>query len=177
MLKHWSKLLTGDCTVIEVGEYTVYPIHRVGHTSLMLTADTTYTNEEISKLKHIDVLIRDPNERFISGVNEYCKHNKIEVLEAYKKILEDNLVDSHFVPQYVWLMRLYRFFKGEITIRPFQYIANITNVHERNDTPIKVQVIPPESFTRVDSEIIKNTTAQRRYWLEDIIKDYKNVLS
>ena len=82
------------------------------------------------------------------------------------------------MPQYMWLMKLYRFYKGEITIRPFQFIANITDVHLRNE-PIdsKVQVAPLDNFVQVDREIIRNTTVQRKYFLKDIIMDYKNVLS
>jgi hypothetical protein len=178
MLRHWTKLLTGDCTVIKVGEYTVYPIHRVGYSSLMSVAEKKYTNKEIVKLDHIDVLIRDPEERFVSGVNEYCKQRKLNVHEAYKKIVDRELMDSHFIPQYVWLMNLYRFYKGEITIRPFPFIANITDVHLRNEsTDSKVQVEPLDNFVRVDREIIQNTNVQRKYFLKDIIMDYKNVLS
>ncbi len=177
MIENWNKLLTRDCTVIEVGRFTVYPIHRVGFTSLMSVADHSYTNNQISNLKHINILIREPRERFISGVNEYCKQNKQKVPRVYKKILNENFVDSHFIPQYIWIMNLYRFYKGDITIRPFSFIANITNVHKRNDTPNKVKVEPPEQFIKVDSEIITNTTVQRTYNIKDFIKEYRHVLS
>lgn len=176
MLKHWSKLLTRDCIVVKVGNYIVYPIHRVGFTSLMHDADMTYTNTEISNLTHINVLIRDPESRFVSGVNEYCRQNNLDIHEVYEKIKEDELVNSHFIPQYVWLLNLYRFYKGEVTIRPFTFIANITDVHKRkNESMIKVE--PLQRFTEVDAEIIKNTTVQKRFLLKDIIMDYKNVLS
>ena len=176
MLKHWSRLLTRDCIVVKVGNYIVYPIHRVGFTSLMYDADMTYTNTEISNLTHINVLIRDPESRFVSGVNEYCRQNNLNIHEVYEKIKEDKLVNSHFIPQYVWLLNLYRFYKGEVTIRPFRFIANITDVHKRKDESI-IKVEPLKRFTEVDAKIIKNTTVQKRFLLKDIIMDYKNVLS
>jgi hypothetical protein len=178
MLKHWTKLLTSNCTVIKVGKFIVYPIHRVGYTSLMSVASEKYTDDQITTLNHINVLIRNPERRFVSGVNEYCKQKKLDVRETYTKIVNGELIDSHFMPQYMWLMKLYRFYKGEITIRPFQFIANITDVHLRNE-PIdsKVQVAPLDNFVQVDREIIRNTTVQRKYFLKDIIMDYKNVLS
>ena len=176
MLTHWNKLLTRDCTVVKVGNYTVYPIHRVGFTSLMYDAEVTYTNAEISNLKHIDVLIRDPAARFVSGVNEYSRQNKLNVHSVYEQVKRGEFVDTHFIPQYVWLMNLYRFFRGEITIRPFSFIANITNVHKRKAESI-TQIEPLKKFTEVDAKIIKNTTVQRRYFIKDIIKDYKHVLS
>ncbi len=176
MLTHWNNLLTRDCTVVKVGEYTVYPIHRVGFTSLMYDADITYTNTEISKLQHINVLIREPEARFISGINEYARQNKLDVHSVYEKVKNDELVDTHFIPQYVWVMNLYRFFKGEITIRPFSFIANITDVHMRKDEQ-RIHLEPLKKFTEVDAEIIKNTSAQRRHFIKDFIKDYKHVLS
>ena len=176
MLTHWNNLLTRDCTVVKVGEYTVYPIHRVGLSSLMDDADITYTNSEISKLQHINVLIREPEARFISGVNTYARLNKLDVHSVYEKVKNDELVDSHFIPQYLWIMNLYRFFKGEITIRPFSFIANITDVHKHKNEP-SIHLEPLKRFTDVDAEIIKNTSVQRRYFIKDFIKDYKQVLS
>jgi len=176
MFEHWSKILTRDCTVARIGRYIVYPIHRVGYTSLMQDADATYTNSEISTLDHIDVLIREPETRFISGINEYARQNGLEVQEVYHKVKHENFVDSHFIPQYVWLLNLYRFFKGEITIRPFVFISNITDVHMRKDEA-HTYVEPLSNFTEVDAKIIKNTTVQRRYDIKTFIKEYRHVLS
>ena len=107
MLKHWSKILTRDCTVVKVGRFTVYPIHRVGFTSLMYDADTTYSNKKISDLQHIDVLFRDPEARFISGVNEYARQNRLNVHSVYQQVKNNELVDSHFIPQYIWAFPLH----------------------------------------------------------------------
>lgn len=178
MIEHWTKLLTGDCNVIRVGQYVVYPIHRVGYTSLMSVADEIYTNKQLSTLNHINVLVRDPRQRFVSGVNEYCDQRKVDVQETYAKIVNGELIDSHFVPQYIWLMKLYRFYKGKITIRPFEFIANITDVHLREDVGVeKVQVEPISEFVQVDHELIKNTAGQTPRLLSDIIMDNKHALS
>ena len=180
MLEHWHKLLTNDCTVVRIGTHVVYPIHRVGHTSLMYAADEKYTNDQIATLTHIDVLWRDPNQRFVSGVNEYSRQQGMEVSQVYDRINKDNLVNSHFMPQYLWLMNLYRFYKGEITFKPFEYIGNITDVHKRDDKNKygeKIYVEPLEQFVNVDKKIIEDTKVRKTYFLQDIIKDYKHVLS
>jgi hypothetical protein len=41
----------------------------------------------------------------------------------------------------------------------------------------KIHLEPLKKFTEVDAEIIKNTSAQRRHFIKDFIKDYKHVLS
>ena len=176
MLKHLTRVLLRDCSVVKIGEYTVYPIHRVGFTSLMHAADSIYTNLEIANLHHIDVLIRDPEERFISGVNEYARQNKLDVRDLYNKIQREQFVDTHFMPQFVWLMNLYRFFKGEITIRPFNFISNITKVHIRKGEPHQY-LEPIQRFTEVDRQMLRNTTVHKRYYIKDIIKNYQHVLS
>ena len=95
---------------------------------------------------------------------------------VYEKVKNNEFVDTHFIPQYVWLLNLYRFYRGEITIRPFSFIANITDVHKRKDEQ-SVHLEPLKKFTEVDAKIIKNTTVQRRYLIKDFIKEYKHVLS
>jgi len=174
MLTHWNKLLNTDCIVVEVGPHTVYPIFRVGQTSLMTVCDKKYVNTEIGKCKHIDVMIRDPEVRFVSGVNEYCRQNNLDVKETWEFINKGQVHDRHFTPQYFWLMHLYRFYKGDITIRPFNYISNITQVHlHKSNSSVDVPVCEP--YVKADRHLIKyyNQTVA----LEDLITRYKNVLS
>jgi len=116
MIKDWQKLFTTECNVIDIENFTVYPIFRVGWTSLTSLTKKIYTNGEISNCKKITVLIRNPNDRFISGLNYYCKSNKLNINETYKLVQQGKLIDRHFVPQYMWLLHLYKFYKGPITI-------------------------------------------------------------
>ena len=174
MLTHWNKLLNTDCTVVDIGPHTVYPIFRVGYTTLTSVCDEKYVNEEIANCDHIDVMIRDPEKRFVSGVNEYCVQQNLDVKEAWKLINKGQLHDRHFTPQYVWLMHLYRFYKGDITIRPFDYISNITGVHlHKSRSRVDVPVCEP--YVEVDRCLTKyyNQTVA----LQELITRYKNVLS
>ena len=174
MLTHWNKLLNTDCTVMDIGPHTVYPIFRVGFTTLSRVCERKYVNEQIAKCQHIDVMIRDPEDRFVSGVNEYCRQNNLNVKETWKLVEQDKLVDRHFAPQYLWLLHLYKFYKGAVTIRPFKYIENITSVHtHKSKTKTKIPLCMP--FIEVDQKLMKyvNQTVA----LIDIIKRYKHVLS
>ena len=55
MFKNWSKLFTTECNVIEVNNFTVYPIFRVGWTSLNSVATKKHTNNEIAFCKNVVV--------------------------------------------------------------------------------------------------------------------------
>ena len=140
----------------------------------MEDADMVFTDREIDSCPTITVLLRDPNERFISGVNEYCKNQGKGLNHIYKKIEIGKLVDRHFMPQYLWLLHLYKFYKGPIVLRPFSHIKEITQVHA-NKSKLKRQVKPIDRFIKVDTFLLRhlNKTVQ----LKDIIMRYKDVLS
>ena len=175
MLTQWNKLLNTDCTVVDIGPHTVYPIFRVGSTSLMIAANKTYVNSHIAKCKHIDVIIRDPSDRFVSGINEYCRQNNLNVEETWKLVDQNRLIDRHFAPQYMWLLHLYKFYKGAVTLKPFSHIKKITNMHKKKDKGKKVSVAPLKSFVEVDYQLMDhyNETIQ----LGELIKRYRHALS
>lgn len=174
MLTHWNKLLNTDCTVVDIGPHTVYPIFRVGSSSLMLAADKTYVNSDIAKCKHIDILIRDPGDRFLSGINEYCRQNDLNVQDTWKLVEQGKLVDRHFAPQYMWLLHLYKFYKGTVTILPFDHIKQITSVQEKY--PIIKEPVPLlKSFINVDHAIIEHYN--ETFELGRLIERCRNVLS
>lgn len=174
MFNQYNKLLNTDCVVLHVANKNVYPIFRVGSTSLESACDHRYVNEEIHACSKIEIMIREPEERFISGVNEYCFHNNKDVLQTYSLIEEGKLHDRHFTPQYMWLLHLYKYYKGFITLRPFSYITNYTNIHKAQSmSNITIPVCEP--FVAVDRHLTKyyNQTVNIGY----LIKRYRNVLS
>ena len=174
MLTHWNKLLNTDCKVVDIGPHTVYPIFRVGSSSLMLAANKTYVNSHIAECKHIDVMIRDPGDRFVSGINEYSRQNNLDVEETWKLVEQGKLVDRHFAPQYMWLLHLYKFYKGTVTILPFDHIKQITSVHEcGNDINKPVPLL--KSFLNADHTIIEHYN--KTVGLGKLIERCKNVLS
>ena len=174
MLTHWNKLLNTDCVVVDVGPHTIYPIFRVAQSTLMSVCDRKYINKEIDYCNHVNIIIRDPETRFVSGVNEYCRQNKLDVSDTWKLVNEGKVVDRHFAPQYIWLLHLYKYYKGFITIRPFKHISNITDVHiHKSKSKIDIPVCEP--FVAVDRHLTKyyNQTVNIGY----LIKRYRHVLS
>ena len=163
-----------DCVVVDVGPHTIYPIFRVAQSTLMSVCDRKYINKEIDYCNHVNIIIRDPETRFVSGVHEYCRQNKLDVSDTWKLVIEGKVVDRHFAPQYIWLLHLYKYYKGFITIRPFKHISNITDVHiHKSKSKIDIPVCEP--FVAVDRHLTKyyNQTVNIGY----LIKRYRHVLS
>lgn len=174
MLKHWGKLLNTDCSVIKVNGVILYPIFRNGSTSLMTVCERILRNKQISSCNHVEVLIRDPEERFSSGVNEYCRNNKLSVDQVVYKIRHEGLVDRHFAPQYLWLMHLYKFYKGEVTLRPLEDIDHFCDVHRHKSVDNK-KVTVIDNFVKVDKAL--TSFMGSKIYLEKIITGCRHALS
>ena len=159
---------------MDIGTHTVYPIFRVGFTSLSTVCERKYVNEQIAKCQHIDIMIRNPGDRFVSGINEYCRQNNLDVEETWKLVEQGKLVDRHFAPQYLWLLHLYKFYKGAVTILPFKHIKKITSVHKRKGDKAR-PVTPLKSFVEVDYALTEHY--YETFELGELIKRYRNVLS
>jgi hypothetical protein len=75
-----TELFPDLCEVVEMPLHNqcVYLIQKNGNSSLRLqqTRDNlaVFTNDEISALDHVDVYIRNPRARYVSGVNTYLQH-------------------------------------------------------------------------------------------------------
>ena len=175
MLTHWNKILSTDCMVVKVNDKFVYPIFRVGSTSIIDSASEFYTNHEIGKLEKILVLLRNPEERFVSGLNEYCLQNKLDVHSALQMADKGELIDRHFAPQYIWLLHLSKFYRGAVVLLPFEHITKLTHLHKRSFVPSRIQVKPLERFVDMDRELM-NMVGQT-VMLRQLVKGYKDVLS
>lgn len=174
MLTHWNKTLNTDCKVIEIKNHCVYPIYRNGSSSLYKVAETTFTNNQISKCKLIHILLRDPEYRFTSGLNEYCRQNNLNVKQGYELVANGELIDRHFVPQWLWLLHLYKYYKGNVLLLPFENIKSYCDIHIHPTQ--KNESIPLlNNFIDIDKQLMKHIGEEIS--LEILIKKYKNVLS
>ena len=153
MIKHCQQLLNTDCKVVRIGKQHLYPIFKCGSTSLMNNADNIIKNDKISKLKSLTVFVRDPNERFKTGVNTYARLNKTTVRKVLSDIDKDIICNRHFAPQFLWFFHLMRYYKGNVTIRPIEDIKKYTSAFE-NVAEIKHKVKPNSKYVKVDQELI-----------------------
>ena len=173
ILQDWNKLLNTECVVIRIGDEIIYPIFKNASTNLLKVRDETFVNEQIQQFDSLTVFLRDPVERFTSAVNKYCQINKLDVMDTMDKIRGGHLVDRHFVPQWVWLLYLYKYYKKQVKLKPMSAVSAVCSItnKKRNSVP----VIAPQRFIEADQKIMKhmNTVID----LEFLVKEYKVVLS
>jgi hypothetical protein len=195
MFENWIKLTTADCEVIKFSnKLNIFPIFKNGRSSLTIYAGNKnlpiIKNREILKLKDITVYLRDPMERFISGVHTFFYLNQLEINEEnLEKVDNSEIVDRHFLPQSFWLFHLYKFFKGDVILKDVKEIYDLVPLREgpwtKNPVPwVKlnnqqrklITRLDHEKFTYIDYEVL-NKYINKKICLSEIIKEIKNAVS
>ena len=88
----------------------VYPIYKNASSSLFETAIATLNTDKIKQLDHIEVFVREPFERYVSGVQTYLRLNPhLDRATALSMIDEYLFLNRHFTLQFHWIMNLVRF--------------------------------------------------------------------
>jgi len=192
MFKNLTDILTVDCEVVKFNaEQFFYPIFKNGRSSLKIYAGKNnlllLKNKEISNLKKITVFLRSPKERFVSGVYTFFYFTNKQLIDEniLKKIENFDIIDRHFIPQYLWLLHLHKYFKGIIEFKP---VLELYNLIPNRDGPWtdniypwkeitqeekgKILSIKYEKYIEVDNKIIKKYM-NKSIELEKLIKEFK----
>ena len=189
MLKGWNKIFTPDCVVICISNnLAIYPIYKNGFTSLEAYAEKnncqTLKNLEISQLDQIEIFLRNPIERFVSGVHTAIEWNKIHNEDLYLKDVENiNVYDRHFMPQIYWLFHLFKYFKKKVKISS---VKELYNLIPNRDVPEikkltkkrekKILSINFKNYVEADKKLLHKYLG-KTVELKTIIEEFKYVLS
>jgi hypothetical protein len=170
MLSHLDRILFPDrCEVIEIipSQRYVYPIFKNGSSNLFLAAEANNwrvkLNEQIRRLTDIDIVIRDPEERFISGVNTYVQLtiesnpdlDPSTVLWFAKNYL---FLNKHYCPQFHWILHLSRYTNDDARLNFISMgdINSITSLYQ------PLGILPVTRDTRQQLTNLKNNEMYQR---------------
>lgn len=141
MLSYLDPVLFPDeCEVLELGFGNfVYPIFKNGSSSLKADNPVVITNKKISAIGNISVYLRDPFERYVSGVQTYLRQNPhLDRATALSMIDEYLFLNRHFALQFHWLVNLRRYYNNWLTFKSVSELGDITentwNALERDQT-------------------------------------------
>jgi hypothetical protein len=195
-----TELFPNCCEVVEMPLHNqwVYLIQKNGSSGLRNLAQQQnfklFVNEEISNLYVVDVYIRNPRARYISGVNTYLQHlqrdhPELDYSTAFWFAKRYKFLNTHYLPQFHWLANLSRYMRNDakIRLRKFTDIGTVTEVDDR------ARIHPPssefvnhlmnnnhgiETWLYLD-QILLDLTGQEFTWtelLEYYQKNHKNLL-
>lgn len=111
MLSYLDPVLFPDeILVIELTkDRYVYPIYKNASSSLFESAKATLNTDTIRQLEHIEVFVREPFERYVSGVQTYLRLNPhLDRATALSMIDEYLFLNRHFTLQFHWIVNLMR---------------------------------------------------------------------
>ena len=176
MLSHLDRIVFPDrCEVIEVvpSQRYVYVIFKNGHSSFdsftITNPRRVLINQQIQKLNSIDVIVRNPEDRLISGINTFIQHTvrdnpSLDRATVEWFALNYLSVDRHYVSQFAWLLNLARYLNvnAELNFLPMSAIGTITgfNRKPKGVVPASTELIekislikPKEMYQRIDATI------------------------
>ena len=109
----------------------IYPIHKNGSSSLMASGFSIVDPGDYKSIETIQVFVREPYQRFLSGVNTYLKHNFNKNRDSLLDFISEFLfINNHFCPQFYWLVNLQRFTTANILLRDISSLKEITPKHK-----------------------------------------------
>ena len=171
MLSHLDRILFPDrCEVIEVvpSQRYVYVIFKNGHTSFFTPQKKNNwpirINQQIQRINTIDVIIRNPEDRLISGINTFIQHTLRDNPDLDPHTVEwfalnHISLNRHYASQFAWLLNLARHLNPDATLNflPMSAVGEITG---RNSKPEGVLPANVASIEKVFS--IKNNEMYQR---------------
>lgn len=144
------------CEVIEFTDPQrfVYPIFKNGTSALMMcpieSDPKKLLNKQIERCNSIDVILRNPNDRFISGVNTYVynllrdnpKLDKSTIMYFVENYL---FLNRHYAPQIAWLVNLNKYTNKDCKL-------NLYGLDKLNEYTTD-KFLPPEDKILTEDEI------------------------
>lgn len=145
MLSHLDRIIFPDrCEVLEVvpSQRYVYVIFKNGHSSFdafkITNPRRVLINQQIQKLTNIDIIVRDPQDRLISGINTFIQHTvrdnpDLDPTTVEWFALNYLSVNRHYASQFSWLLNLARYSDPNTTLNflPMSAVGDITGFNRK----------------------------------------------
>ena len=171
MLSHLDRIIFPDrCEVLEVvpSQRYVYVIFKNGHSSFygfkITNPRRILINQQIQKLTNIDVIVRDPQDRLISGINTFIQHTvrdnpDLDPTTVEWFALNYLSLNRHYASQFSWLLNLARYLNPATTLNflPMSAVGDITGLDQK---PLGVQPASKELINQID--LITNNEMYQR---------------
>ena len=172
-----QELFPKRCEVVAMPLHNqwIYLIQKNGSSSLRLQQERNnldvFCNEQILSLDFVDVYIRNPKARYVSGVNTYLQHlcrdhPELDVETALWFAKRYKFLNTHYLPQFHWVANLSQYLKPttKIRFRDLKELDKITDFRDR-------ALIDPPSQDFVKKLLANDPSAELWWYLDQILLD------
>ena len=151
MLSQLDNIIFPDrCDVLEIvpSQRYVYPIYKNGSSSLYNSGFRLMDHNELRNITVVDIYVRNPYDRFVTGVNTFLQHNADLDQSTVIHFVNDYLfLNRHFCPQFHWLVNLQRFTDAKIRINPITALSDITALRvNQSEDPLLDEALSTEKL-------------------------------
>jgi len=162
-----KKLFPERIRVVELSDgRCVYLIHKNGSSTLDLIKIRNLKLTEVKNLDIVDIFVRHPYTRFLSGVQTYAQILDIDNMSDLCKVVNDvYFLNNHFCPQLFWLINLQRFTDAKIRINHIDKLSSFTNVNKNQQSGYS------------DLDVYFKNNKQLKYYLELDCVLYENFIN
>jgi hypothetical protein len=175
-----TELFPDRCEVVEMPLHNqfVYLIQKNGYSSLQkeiqVNAYKVFANDEIKQLSVVDVYLRDPQTRYVSGVNTYLQHlmrdhPELDQFTAFWFAKRYKFLNIHYLPQFHWLVNLSQYLNDNTKLQ-FHNINSLSQITEYHFTPPGVTSVSTE-FTE---KLLDNNNIKLWVYLDQILLELQN---
>ncbi len=181
MLSQLDNIIFPDrCEVLEVSSQRfVYPIFKNGSTSLAKSDFRLLNHTELASLNTVEIFVRDPIERFFSGLGTWLHLNQHLDRNTLVVLATDNLfLNRHYVPQFHWLVNLRRFTNAAIKINPIGDLSTITHLHaniNNNKVTYDIKQFPKVAFYMQIDKVLTETLIGQTVEFSEIVETIKKM--
>ena len=109
----------------------------------------------------MEIFVRDPIERFFSGLSTWIEHNYHLDKDTMLYMAGNYLfINRHYAPQFHWLVNLRRYTQARIKINPIRDLSTITNLHlneNKNKVHYDIAFFPKVAFYMQLDKVLTET--------------------
>ena len=140
--------------IVKIKDQFIYPIFKNGKSSIEMYANDNnckwLINSQCKRADCITVFVRQPKERFISGVHSFIeferrKNNNLDYETMLYAIQNYGVTNEHFEPQFFWIKRLAKYYDGHINL---QDVGKLLELIPNRDRP-RIPNITPEQKNKI----------------------------
>lgn len=181
MLSQLDNIIFPDrCEVFEVApQRFVYPIYKNGYSSLSNSGFRTLAMTELPSLDTVEIFVRNPVDRFFSGLNTWIEHNRHLDKDTMLFMAGNYLfINRHYVPQFHWLVNLCRFTQAQIKINPIEKLSTVTNLklnENKNKVHYDIAYFPKVAFYMQLDKVLTETFLNQTVTFSEIVQAIKDI--
>lgn len=180
MLTRIDEIIFSDrCEVLEFStpQRFVYPIFKNGTSSMMMHPiepnPKKLISHQIRQCESVDVILRNPEERFVSGVNSFVYallRDRPELDKGSIMYFVENYLylNRHYAPQIFWLLNLNRFTNSECKLNLYD-MAKLKEYTTTNFSPPEDKILTNEEIERLKNNIHNQIYKQIDQYLISLI--------